>query len=124
MLTVASQPLLSSLISFLTSPTSPTSQPHGSSSTNQWVPSVNALVTLIELSALLGLEEVCESCVQALATASGLPPLLPPSPSPYLSHEEGRQLEALRALLGLAESPVACLLGSGWAVLLRVSLND
>ena len=34
-----------------------------------------------------------------------------------------RQLEALKALLALADGPVAALLGSGWAVILRVSVR-
>ena len=77
-------------------------------------PLLTALVTVVELSALLGLEELCETCLGALAKAAGLS-----APAPYGSPDEGKLLAALRCLLGLAASPVAGLLGSGWTVLLH-----
>lgn len=79
-------------------------------------PLLAALVTLVELAALLGLEELCESCVSAVSKAVGLS-----APAPHGSPEEAKQLAALRSLLGLAGSPVAGLLGSGWTVLLQTA---
>jgi hypothetical protein len=69
-------------------------------------PLLSAIVSLVELSALLGLEELCGHCVGALAKASGLA-----SPAPYGSPDEAKQLMALQKLLGLATCPVAGLLG-------------
>ena len=55
---------------------------------------VASLVAIVELSALLGLEETCEAGVQALAAAAGLPPLSPPAPAPYGTAEETTWVQA------------------------------
>eukprot|EP00798_Chlamydomonas_sp_ICE-L_P008680 gene8680-34127_t len=72
--------------------------------------------TLVELAALLGLEQVCEQCVAAMVKVAGLA-----SPAAYASNEEARQLAALKSLLGLGLSPVRTLLGPSWLMVLRTA---
>lgn len=81
-------------------------------------PLLHAIVCLTELSALLGLEELCESCAGALSNAASLP-----LPAPYGSQDEAKQQAALAALLGLGAGPLSALLGSAWSVLLRATAD-
>ncbi|KAG1671976.1 hypothetical protein FOA52_013348 [Chlamydomonas sp. UWO 241] len=89
----------------------------GAKTPGEFQPLLSAIVTLSELSALLGLDELCEACVGALSKVASVR-----KPAAYGAQEEAKkQLAALQALLALAASPIAGLLGSGWAVLLRAA---
>lgn len=76
---------------------------------------LQGLLQLIKLAGLMGLDQLCELCVGALARASGVF-----EPAPCSTLAEQKQLVALQGLLGLAQAPEAGLLGSSWVILLRV----
>ncbi|GFR41200.1 hypothetical protein Agub_g1870, partial [Astrephomene gubernaculifera] len=79
-------------------------------------PVLAALVTLAQLAGLAGLEELCEAAVAALAAAGSVA-----APAPFGTSAAGKQLAALRALLGAVGSPEAGQLGSAWAIILRTA---
>jgi len=75
---------------------------------------VASLVAAIELSALLGLDSLCQQFVSTLSRAIGVH-----SKEALLRANPHRQIAALRALIGVASSENAGLLGSSWTIVLR-----
>lgn len=76
--------------------------------------SVQSLVMAIQLSALLGLDSLCQQFVTTLARAIGVH-----SKEALLRANPSRQIAALRALIGVASDEQAGLLGNSWSIILR-----
>lgn len=72
------------------------------------------LLFMDRLAGIVGLENLCENLIAALATATGVH-----TPAPPGSPAESKQVAALAALVALAAGPEAALLGSGWVIILR-----
>lgn len=76
--------------------------------------SVESLAIAVQLSALLGLDHLCQQFVGTLSKAIGVH-----SREALLRANPARQIAALRALITVASDDQAGLLGSSWSIVLR-----